>query len=175
MEGYRAPDPVFDQTRYLLEVLACEALAAQAIDQGKQAYALQLLEQADAAAGKTIYAPDDSRRTVLRWQADPRTARSARLPLTEGLLVYADGALQQEDFARAVALLDAAPERSARWYLLRGTAALHLEDGEAAVQYLRQAEYAYPRQCIPLLEQAYLLVGDYKHAYEYAKRNTQGN
>ena len=50
LENYRAPDPVFDQVRYLLELLTCEALAEQAINEGKKAYALKLLDRADGVA-----------------------------------------------------------------------------------------------------------------------------
>lgn len=166
---YRAPDGVFDNTRYLLEVLACEALAAQVIAQGKRAYGLNLLDRADSAAANTVYAPDPSRRTLLRWQADPATAQTARLPITEALLLHADRALQQENYARAAAILDAADETPPQWHLRRGTAALHMAQWDTAIRHLHAAEPTYPKETAPLLEQAYLQLGDYKRAYEYAK------
>lgn len=172
LELYRAPDPVFDNTRYLLEVLACEALAKQAVDQGKKQYALQLLDRADEAAGKTAYAPDASHRTLLRWQAEPQSAKTARLPITESLMLHAHKALQENDPARAAALLDVAISTPPQWHLLRGIAALQLADGAQAVRHLHAAEAAYPAETAPLLEQAYLSLGDYRHAYEYAKRTT---
>lgn len=170
LEEYRAPDTVFDQTRYLLEMLTCEALAKQAISDGKKAYALNLLDQADDAAAKTVYAPDPGHRAVLRWQADPATAASARLPMTEALMLRADAAIQAKDYARAAVILDAADEAPPRWHLLRGTAALQLGDPEAAIRHLCAAEAIYPAETAPLLEQAYLTQGDYRRAYEYAKK-----
>ena len=167
---YRAPDAVFDQTRYLLEVLTCQALAKQAIADGKNTYGLNLLDRADAAAVKTAYAPDAGQRTVLRWRADPTTAASARLPMTEGLMLRADAALQAKDYARAAVILDAAEETPPLWCLLRGIAAVHLDDPETARRHLHAAEAAYPAETAPLLEQVYLRLGDYRRAYEYAKK-----
>jgi hypothetical protein len=51
-------------------------------------------------------------------------------------------------------------------------AALQLGDGAEAVRHLHASEAAYPEESVPLLEQAYLSLGDYRHAYEYAKRTT---
>ncbi len=170
LEQYRAPDELFDNTRYLLEVLSCEALAAQAIDQGKKAYALNLLDRADAAAVNTAYAPDPMRRTVLRWYADPASAASAHISMTDGLILRADAAIREKNYARAAVILDAAEETPPLWCLLRGTAAAHLNDWQAAVSHLHAAEAAYPAETAPLLEQAYLQMGDYRRAYEYAKK-----
>lgn len=167
---YRAPDTVFDQTRYLLEALACEALAEKVIPDGKKAYALGLLDRADAAAVKTLYAPDSLRRTILRWQANPSTASSAVVPMTDALLLRADAAMQAKDYARAAKILDAAENTPPRWHLLRGTAALHLEDLTLAEKHLRGAESHYPTETAPLLELVYLKKGDFRLAYEYAKK-----
>lgn len=171
LEDYRAPDPVFDMTRYLLEALTCEALAQQAFLQGKPAYARALLDRADSAAEKTLYAPDPLRRTLLRCRIDPASAHTARLPLTEILLLRARVALESGDFHRAAALLDAAEETPPQWHLLRGAAALHLEDYPTARTHLISAEETYPKQTAPLLEKCYLGLGDYKRAYEYAKKH----
>ena len=173
LEDYRAPDGLFDGVRYLLEVLACEALAQQTIAQGKRAYGLRLLDRAEEAGKKTPYAPGTGHRTLLRWQADPKTAATAKLSIDRELLFNSDKAMQAGDFARAAALLDAVEETSPQWHLLRGTSALKMGDAEAAVRYLREAEDAFPEQAVPLLEQAYLALGDYRHAYEYAKRGTK--
>ena len=170
LEQYRAPDAMFDQTRYLLESLACEALAEKAIFDGKKAYALQLLDRADAAADQTLYAPDPLRRTILRWKANPSAAADANVPMTDALLLRADRALRNKDYARAAVILDAAEETPPLWNLMRGTAALHLEDSENAEKYLRSAESHYPTETAPLLELVYLKKGDYRLAYEYAKR-----
>ena len=172
LEQYRAPDALFDHTRYLLEILSCEALAEKALAEGKKAYVLDLLDRADAAAKQTLYAPDSLRRTILRWQADPSTAASAKVSMTDALLLRADRALQNKDYARAAAILDAAEEMPPRWKLMRGTAALQLEDITTAERHLRSAEAHYPAETSPLLELVYLKKGDYRLAYEYAKKQT---
>ena len=170
LEQYNAPDALFDNTRYLLEVLACEALAEAVIAESKKAYGLQLLDRADAAAEHTLYAPSPTHRTILRWQAEPSTAMGARVPLTQALMLRADAAIQAKDYARAARLLDAAENTPPRWHLLRGTAALNLEDLTSAEQHLRRAEVTYPAETVPLLELVYLKKGDYRLAYEYAKK-----
>lgn len=170
LEQYRAPDALFDNIRYLLEVLSCEALAEAVIAEGKKAYALQLLDRADAAAEHTLYAPSPTRRTILRWQAEPSTAMGAKVPITQALMLRADAAIQKEDYARAAKLLDAAENTPPRWHLLRGTAALNLEDLAAAELHLRRAEATYPAETVPLLELVYLKKGDFRLAYEYAKK-----
>ena len=172
LEDYRAPDAVFDQTRYLLELLACQKLAAHAIAEGKNAYALALLDRAETASAHTVYGPAPAERAILRWQADSGAADPACVPITDALMLRAEAALQARDAARAARLLDAADETPPRWCLLRGTAAMDLGDTEGAVRYLTAAEAAYPGQVIPLLEKCYLQLGDYRHAYEYAKKAT---
>lgn len=170
LEDYRPGDGVFDQTRYLLETLACQALAEQVIAEGKKTYAIHLLDRADAAAANTAYAPDAGMRTLLRWKADPTTVKELRLPITDALLFHADAALQKNNYTRAAQILDAADERPPQWNLLRGMAALGMEDMQTAVTYLTLAEVTYPEKTAPLLEQAYLALGDYKNAYLYAKK-----
>ena len=170
LEDYCAPDAVFDQTRYLLELLSCEALAEQAVADGKNTYALRLLDRADALAANTIYAPDPRRSTLLRYRADPSTAANTRLPIADEMLLHAEAALLAQDFTRAAQLLDVCPKQPPRWGLLRGAAALRLGDTRGAVEYLQAAQTAFPAEASPLLEQAYLAQGDYRRAYEYAKR-----
>ena len=55
LEAYREPDEVFDQERWLLESLACMALAEQMIAQGRMPYAAQLLDGAAQAGERTSY------------------------------------------------------------------------------------------------------------------------
>lgn len=167
---YTAPDPVFDNVRYLLEVLACENLAEEAISQGKTVYALNLLKQADTAAARTPYAPDPQRRTILRWQADPKSAETAIVSTANALMVRAENAILRRNYPLAAKLLDATEDRPHRWYLLRGTAAFHMKEGKLAVTCLENAEEHFPREVPLLLEQAYLLQKDYAKAYEIANK-----
>lgn len=167
---YTAPDPVFDNVRYLLEVLACENLAEEAIAAEKNIYALNLLKQADKAAVNTPYAPDPHRRTILRYQADPKTAENAIVSTTDTLLVRAENAILRRNYPLAATILEAAEDRPPRWYLLRGTAAFHMKDAKLAVHCLSHVEETFPKEVPLLLEQAYLLQKDYTKAYEIANK-----
>ena len=170
LDNYTAPDPVFDNARYLLEVLACERLAEQAIADGKQIYALNLLTQADKAAQKTPYAPDPEHRTLLRYAADPKTAENTTVSTAKALLLRAENAILRRNYPLAATILEAAEVRPPRWYLLRGTAAFHMKEGALAVRYLSAAEEHFPREVPLLLEQAYILENDYTKAYEIANK-----
>lgn len=170
LDNYTAPDPVFDNLRHLLEVLACENLAEEAIAAGKTIYALNLLKQADEAAAKTPYAPSPDRRTLLRYRADPKTAENAVLSTTSALLVRAENAILRRNYPLAAKILEATEDRPPRWHLLRGTAAFHMKDAKLAVCCLENAEEHFPREVPLLLEQAYLLQKDYTKAYEIASK-----
>ena len=78
-------------------------------------------------------------------------------------------ALLSEDPAKAAQLLDCAQQKqSPRWLLLRGEAAVKLGDHVGAAGWLTGAEERFPEKAVPLLEQCYRELGDYKMAYEYA-------
>ena len=173
LEEYEQPDEVFDEERFFLEALAAIALAQQVMDAGKGVYALSLLEQAGIAGGQSVYYTEDTerRRLLLCYAADPSRAASLceHLPdLTEELLLRGRAALDAADAARCADILDAADVRQEDWYLLRGQAAMALEDFKAAAEFLHRAEEVYPRQVIPALERCYRELEDYKKAYEYA-------
>ncbi len=170
LADYCAPDGVFDETRYLLELLCCEKLAETAIAENKKAYALELLDRADALAEQTIFAPDARRRTLLRCRVNSKSAAQAQLSVTAELLVKAYQCILAADYPRAIRLLEAVDAQSTPWYLLRGIAAFHTEDYAVARQCLCAAEATYPRQALPLLEQTCLKLNDYRSAYEYAKK-----
>ena len=85
------------------------------------------------------------------------------------LFLRAEAALLEKNGERALALLDAAEDREGiRWHFLRGKGKLLLKDYALAAEHLQRAENAYPEQCIPLLEECFRELGDYKRAYEYA-------
>lgn len=173
LEEYQQSDEVFDEERFFLEALAAMALAEQVMDEGKGVYALSLLEQAGVAGGQSVYYTEDTerRRLLLCYEADPSRASMLcqSLPeLTEELLLRGRAALDNGDGARCADILDAATQRNESWYLLRGQAAMALEDFKAAAEYLHRAEEAYPRQVVPALERCYRELEDYKKAYEYA-------
>ncbi len=174
LEAYRSPDPVFDQEKRLLALHALLGMAQRAIAGGMAPYARELLDQAQAEEAECIYATAElrRRRLLLQAQADPRQgpAVCAALPsLDEELRLRAQAALEQKDFSRCAALLDAMEAQAAPgWHLLRGQAAMGLGAFQEAARYLHRAEDALPRESARLLETCYRELEDYKQAYFYA-------
>lgn len=165
LEQYVSPDGLFDRAKVQAECAACMGLAQQALDDGKRAYCIALLDRADAVGGA------DRQRILLRYAAQPEKAAelAKALPsIAEELLLLADGALAAGAPDRAAAILDAADKRDARWMLLRGKAWMQLEQYGPAAECLTQAEATFAEACVPLLEQCYKEMGDYKQAYAYA-------
>lgn len=175
LENYRAPDAVFDQERGLLTVLACLALAEDALDQGRRPLAAECLDRAETAAGESAYCgPElERRRLLLAAKLDPQLAE--QLPdLDEELLLRARGALAAGNAGRAAVLLDAAEDREAEmWNFLRGEAYLAQGACREAAECYHRAETAWPEKTAPCLERCYRELEDYKMAYFYACRQKQ--
>ena len=175
LENYRAPDAVFDQERGLLTVLACLALAEDALDQGRRPLAAECLDRAETAAGESASCgPElERRRLLLAAKLDPQLAE--QLPdLDEELLLRARGALAAGNAGRAAVLLDAAEDREAeRWKFLRGEAYLAQGACREAAECYHRAEPAWPEKTAPCLERCYRALEDYKMAYFYACRQKQ--
>ncbi len=170
LEQYRAPDPVFDRERYLLEALACLELA-QRFCREKPGYAAALLEQAATAGAATpYYTPELERRRLLlcyeAGAASPSTLAALLPQDPRELLLRAEAALAQGMPDEAAALLDAVQQRTSRWQELRGDACFAQEQFAQALEHYRQvlpskALYARMEACCRELE-------DYKMAYFYA-------
>ena len=79
------------------------------------------------------------------------------------------GSEQAIELARQCAeVLDAEPQKNAKWCLLRGQAAFALGEYAQAAEFLSRAEVKFARVCVPALETCYKELGDFKKAYEYA-------
>lgn len=159
-----------DRELTLLLCLSCLALGEQALKDRRPGLARQRLEQA-AQWESCAYCPEylRYRRLLLLGNLEPEAWVS--LPSPDGaLLAKAHGLLAAGEAGRAAALLDAVQTRGTDWALLRGRCALAMEQWEAAAGFLHQAETDFPRQVLPLLEQAYREQGDFRRAYEYACR-----
>lgn len=173
---YRSPDPVYDEEKSLLTLCALLELADKALYGGMIPYALQLLEQVSTLGQSCLYyTPElERKRLLLLARAEPkrRAEICQALPsLDEELLLRAETALEQQDAAHALALLDAMQTRdTARWLLLRGQTSMALGNFAEAAHFLHQAEQALPRQTARLLEICYRELEDYKQAYFYACR-----
>ena len=161
----------------LLITLSAQMLARQAIREGRNAYALSLLEKAEAAGTRTPYVTEAVKASLLllRYEAQPEAAEqlARQFPDSSVLLLRAEAALRGGAPKRAMEILLAAEQQDSRWQLLAGQAALAQGDFAGAVSYLRGAEAEYPDQTVPALEQCYRELEDYKMAYIYACKHKQ--
>lgn len=178
LEAYQEPDAVFDPERWLLEMLAATALAEQALEENRNTYAQKLLEQAMRAGERTPYDSPSLRRerSLLEYRADPANAEAIKTGLPDNLtelLLRAEAAIAQKNWIRGGQLLDAAENRNAKWYVLRGQVCYSQKEYTQAAAYYKQAEQALPEQVLPKLEQCYEALEDYKMAYHYARKQRE--
>lgn len=171
------PGPLMAE-RYLLEAVCALDLAQQVAAEGKTAYALSLLERAEAAEGKTPYLTEEltRKRALLHYRLAPEQASrlAALLPSQpEEFLLPAEGALQQGDALLCGRILDAAGQHDARWHLLRGKSYYVNQEHAQAIPCLQQAEQDFPKETAVLLEKCYQSLEDYKMAYHYACKQRQ--
>lgn len=158
----------------LIRWLAALEVAQQAAEEGRQPYALRLLEELPEPEGYASLLA--GRRKLLLAKLRPEMAVQLP-PLDEELLVRAGGALQTGDGARAAAYLDAAEHRDTeKWFFLRGQAALLQGDHAAAAEFLSRGQNADLHRSAALLETCYREMGDFKMAYHYAciRRSEEG-
>ena len=168
LEGYREPDAVFDREKEILWVLTHLALAEQAIRQGRELYAAELLEKADR---QTAYCSEELKRRRLLLLGRIRGQKvCGQLPsVDEELQLRAEDALTDGNFERAAHLLEAMEHHdSPRWHRNRGEAYLAVKDWKNAARCFHGAETAYPKETAEKLERCYREMEDYKRAYEYA-------
>lgn len=171
LEGYRAPDEVFDRERELLTRLATLDLAEKSARDGKMIYAAGLLE--DLGPMEKGYCAEDleRRRLLLLARVKPQKVDAVCdcLPSLDGeLILRAKSALNRGDYDRCAALLDASESREESWYFLWGQVYLARKDYKNALRCFQTAEQAYQDSIYPLMEQCAKELEDYKLAYEYA-------
>lgn len=167
---YKGPDPIYDPEKGILWVLTHLALGEEAIAQGREIYARELLEKANI---KTAYCAEELEKRRLLLLGSLRGQRVAkRLPgLDEELLLRGREALAEGDFSRAARWLDAAEDQAApRWCLIRGEVWLAQKKYKNAARCFHGAEKALPGETAERLEICYRELGDFKKAYEYACR-----
>ncbi len=166
-------EPAVAPEGFLLLALCRMALAKQAISQGQQKYAQKLLEKTAEDGSQTFYYTPalERERLLLLYQADPAKAKVLWdiFPKdSRPFLLQAQSALENQQPADAVRILEADDNRCDQWHLLRGLAAMETQDFPTAISCLGQAETEFPDTCIPALEVCYRETGDYKMAYTYA-------
>ena len=173
LKEFQEPDDLFCRERDLLKALAALELARAALEQGKDLWARQLLEERKIEQpGYCI--PDLCRRRGLILgcvMPEERSRICRELPsLDEELLLRANEAFAAGNYRRAGHLLDAVEIQNAPWHLLQGKVSAQLQMWEKAAVHLRQAEIEFPDDCFPLLEICYRELGDFQKAYEHACR-----
>jgi transcriptional regulator with XRE-family HTH domain len=166
--SYRAPDPTFDNERWLLEALTCLTLAEDALSQGKPAYARSLLERAAVAGSRTPYytADNERRRLILCMEAGEKTA--ALPDLSQELLLLATAALEREDFHCCGALLACVTDKSPRYHYIKAQMHFGQKAYEAARPHFEAAWDLDPKSCCSRLEDCCRELGDFAGAYFYA-------
>ena len=173
LEAYRSPDEIYDREHQLLEILIRLALARQAVADGREPYALELLESVAAMGAQSPYYCDalEQERLLLLGHIH---GQEPNLPgLDEALAVQSRWALSQGDAVRAAHLLDAAQDHTAPlWHYLRGKCHMALEQYPEAAACFRAVEEQYP--VLRELEICSREMGDYKNAYLYACRQKEG-
>ncbi len=164
---YQEPDPVFDREKTLLQALIYLKLAQQAVNEQRMPYALELLNKVELPP---YCAQEITRQRLLLLGQLPGQKVSQALPsLDEELLLRTREALENGDPLRAGALLEAAEDQnSPQWNLLRGRCCLAQGQYAQAARCFHNAEPAFPKETIPMLEQCYRELGDFRKAYEYA-------
>lgn len=166
---YKAPDPVYDREHLLLSALVQLSLAEQAIAQQRTIYARELLLQ---KVPSIPWLPElEHRRIMLLGQVVEALPENLLPNVDAELLLLAKAALFEGSFEEASRLLDAARnQENPEWNLLRGKAALALEEYGTAAKHLQLAESTYPDAALLALEIAFRELGDYKMAYHYAAK-----
>ncbi|MGM9550537.1 MAG: helix-turn-helix domain-containing protein [Faecousia sp.] len=166
---YRAPDEIYDREQQLLKILIRLHLGEQAISEGREPYALELLESVATLGAEAAYYSVDLERRRLLLLGRIR-GQAVNLPdLDEELLLRGEAALARGEPQQAAHLLEAAENHtSPRWCFLRGKCHMALRDYSEAARCFHTAEGEYP--ALRELEICYRELGDYKKAYYYACR-----
>ena len=169
LENFQSPDPIFQWEYQYLRTMTTLAAAEEALKQGKDIYARQLLAEPD---GLDHGLPGVQRQRLLLLGRMKGTAPEEichDLPSIDEELLLRARAAMDADPMRAGQLLDAMEEKDTpQWNLLRGTSFLNRKEYSCATECFHRAEKGLPGETVPLLERCYRELGDYKRAYEYA-------
>lgn len=161
---FRQPDPMLEWERQYLSFAAALGAARQALAQGQEPFARQLLTEAVCPIAQL-----ERQRLLLlgRTQGADLCQIAAQLPsLDEELLLRAQAALHDENRERAASLLAAAEDQKhPRWNLLQGQLLYEKRCYDQAVPCLTLAQTQYPELCLPMLEICYRELGDFQNAY----------
>lgn len=173
LKGYRQPDPIYDREWRLLTCLNTLSLAEAAVRDGRWVQARTLLYKAEELEKALFWFPELRNRRMRMLGRLLEPVKEEDLPdIDEELMLHGRVALNMGKCANASRYLDAMQLRSTpEWNLLRGKAAFGQKHYAAAIPFLKAAEPGFPLETIPMLEDCYRELGDYKNAYFYARKH----
>lgn len=170
LENYDPEDTLFAWEYRFLQTMTTLWAAENAIKEGKNLYARELLAEAERSCPGIPGA--ERRRLLLLGQTEGANLGDIcrRLPsLDEELLLRSREAMAAGNPERAARLLEAVENQDdPAWNLLRGQLYAAGKAFSEAVRCLQKAESRYPGETAPVLEECFRELGDYKMAYEYA-------
>ena len=170
LETYRGPDPIFDREKEMLWVLIRLELAREALEQKRDLYARNLLQQTPV---ETAYLTEElmKKKLLLLGRISGESVAHQLPGIDSELLLRASESYEAGDFQRSSHLLEAMENRSnSQWHLLRGKVCFRPQQWSEAAAQLHMAEADFPGECDSLLEICYRELGDFQKAYEYACR-----
>lgn len=161
--GYFLEEDARDPS-FLVESAEALRLAKAALEEGKDIYAAQLLEQVTA-----LQLLREKLLLCARLPGADLKKIDNQLPcLDEELLLRAEIALEKQVLDRCKHLLMAVEDQNQpRWCLLYGKLTMAKKEWKKAAGELSRIEEDFP-EVVPLLEICYREMGDYQRAYEYA-------
>ena len=166
---YQSTDPVFDWELHLLETQSCIALAAQAIQDNKFPYAVQLLDRAGQAGSRTPYYNEATKRQRLLLLCRVTNRTVSLPPDDEALLIRAKISMDEGNSLRTQQYLDAMEDKSVPdWFFLQSRVYIAQERYDEALPLLKAVEEQFPKECTILLEQCCRELDDFRGAYFYA-------
>lgn len=177
LRDYQTPDPVFDPEYYLIMALGFMEMARQAIKEDRYPLASQFLLQAERAGEQTpYYTPElEQRRLVLCHRANTAPAEELifLLPDSDDVLVLrAHAALENQQYDRCAALLEAVEHRDAFWHFLRGEVFLAQKAYAQAAEHYLKAEAWNEKLIYYKLEECYRELEDFEKAYYYLRKQS---